>query len=129
MPEPIWVTTEQVVKLNAVEVEVTGEPFGIRDENALGSAVAAPKNSWSYGGVVDLVELGFILAMAIARNHPFLQGNKRAAWYAMLLFLNENGLALVNDNHEFYAEMFVDVIAGSTPPENLLALLTVIEIY
>lgn len=129
MSEPIWVTTEQVVVLNRGEVEVTGEPFGIRDENMLGSAAAAPQNSWAYGGVDDLVELGFILAMAIARNHPFLQGNKRTAWYTMVMFLGQNGLALVSEDHELWASMFVDVIAGELPQEHLLALLTAVEIY
>lgn len=129
MSEPIWVTLSEAVAINRAEVKRAGESFGIRDKNLLGSAVAAPQDSRGLRGVTDLVELGFTLALSIARNRPFFHGNKRGGWYAMLFFFAKNDLALRNEDHELYADMFLDVLAGDTPAETLLALLNIDEIY
>ena len=64
---------------------------GIRDANALESAIARPENLATYGGLKSVAELGAALAWAIVRNHPFADGNKRAAFAELTIFLDLNG--------------------------------------
>ena len=66
---------------------------GLRDAALLESALARPLNRAGYG-TPDTAELGAIYAIAIARNHPFIDGNKRAGFMAMVLFLALNGTPL-----------------------------------
>jgi len=62
----------------------------VRDPGGLESAVARPENLLVYGGVSSVAELGAALAWAILRNHPFTDGNKRAALAALTLFIELN---------------------------------------
>jgi death on curing protein len=64
---------------------------GIRDAGALESAIARPKNLHAYGQVTSIAGLGAALAWAIVRNHAFVDGNKRAAFAALSIFLELNG--------------------------------------
>ena len=64
---------------------------GIRDENALESALARPQHRWVYGRKVDLAALAATYGFGLARNHPYRDGNKRVAFLAMLVFLGLNG--------------------------------------
>lgn len=75
-------------------IERYGGLAGVRDPGGLESAVARPENLLVYGGVSSVAELGAALAWAILRNHPFTDGNKRAALAALTLFfeLNESRL-------------------------------------
>jgi death on curing protein len=67
---------------------------GIRDENALESALARPQHRWVYGRGVDVADLAATYGFGLARNHPYRDGNKRAAFLAMLVFLGLNGYDL-----------------------------------
>ena len=64
---------------------------GVRDEGALESAIARPKNLFAYGQASSVGELGAALAWALIRNHAFADGNKRAAFAALTMFLELNG--------------------------------------
>ncbi|HEY9213590.1 MAG TPA: type II toxin-antitoxin system death-on-curing family toxin [Ancylobacter sp.] len=121
MNEPLWLETAAVADIGEAVVRATGEPFLIRDAGLLESAVMVPRNRWHYEDDDDIARLGLALALAIARNHPFEQGNKRAAWFAMLAFLALNGTALKNEDDLAYADLFVEVVTGAQPPEHLLA--------
>jgi len=72
-------------------IETYGGLPGIRDENALESAIFRPKNMAAYRGEESIAALGAALAWAIVRNHPFADGNKRAAFAALTIFLEING--------------------------------------
>jgi death-on-curing protein len=72
-------------------IESYGGLQGIRDENALQSAIARPKNLAAYVSEESLAKLGAALAWAVVRNHPFADGNKRAAFAALTIFLTING--------------------------------------
>ena len=72
-------------------IERYGGLAGVRDEGALESAVALPKNLFAYGQTNSVAELGAALAWALLRNHPFADGDKRAAFAALTLFLELNG--------------------------------------
>ncbi len=75
-------------------VEKYGGVAGVRDDNALESAVARPRNLQEYGEIESIGHLGAALAWALLRNHPFADGNKRAAFAAMDIFFVINGYEL-----------------------------------
>lgn len=70
-----------------------GGPIGVRDPAGLESALARPRNQWSYGET-DLCALAAAIAFGVARNHPFVDGNKRTAWVLARLFLALNGVSI-----------------------------------
>jgi death-on-curing protein len=90
--EPRWLRTEEVVVTHERQLARFGGAPGIRDGGALESELSRPQNKWSYEQS-GLVELAAAYAFGIARNHPFVDGNKRAAFIAMQLFLRLNGIA------------------------------------
>ena len=92
MIEPIWLSAETVIYINKEVVRETGEPFFLRDRGLLESAVANPINRFHYDGVEDVVSLATTLLFAVARNHPFEQGNKRTGFLAAVVFLETDGL-------------------------------------
>ena len=75
-------------------IERYGGLAGVRDENALQSAVNRPEQLMHYRGVVSVAELGAGLAWGILRNHPFADGSKRVALAGLTLFLELNGYRL-----------------------------------
>ena len=87
---PRWVTKNEAIALHEKQLARFGGPAGIRDEGALESALDRARNKWEYGGA-DLALLAAAHAYGIARNDPFVDGNKRAAFVAMMLFLRKNG--------------------------------------
>ena len=66
----------------------------MRDENALESALARPKNRWGYGPSVDLATLAAAYGWGLARSHPYRDGDKRVAVLAMAIFVELNGYEL-----------------------------------
>ena len=95
--EPVWVLGQAIKVLHEKSLALHGGPSGVRDEGLLESALERPKNRFHYDGVDDLVELAATYAAEVSANHPFVDGNKRAAFHAMVLFLRVNGLKLVAD--------------------------------
>jgi death on curing protein len=91
MSEPIWLTDAQVVDFHGEQLAQFGGPPGLRDASALGSALGRPQNKWAYGET-DLAALAAAYAFGLAKNHPFIDGNKRAAFMAMMIFLRVNGV-------------------------------------
>jgi len=78
---------------------------GVRSPELLDSALARPPMLAAYAQDVDAVTTGAMYAIAIARNHPFIDGNKRVAWTAMRTFLRLNGVTLVFERAEAVSEM------------------------
>jgi death-on-curing protein len=104
--EPVWVRAEALKVLHERSLAVHGGPSGVRDEGLLESALERPKNRFHYESVVDIVELAATYAMAISGNHPFVDGNKRAAFHAMAMFLRLNGLRLIADQADAARTIF-----------------------
>ena len=92
MTEPRWISKEQAVRIHAEQLAVFGGPAGLRDEGMLESALGRPQNKWAFGET-DYAALAAAYAFGIARNHPFVDGNKRAAFMVMMTFLRKNGFA------------------------------------
>ena len=89
--EPVWLDRAVLDAAHLDQLREHGGLPGPRDENALESALARPKNLWTYGRVTDLAKLGAGYAWGIARNHPYRDGNKRMAFLAMAIFVELNG--------------------------------------
>jgi death-on-curing protein len=119
--EPLWLTAELLIRLNARIVADTGEPHFIRDMGLLESALARPVNRWHYGEG-DMVVLAATLLLGIARNHPFAQGNKRTAFEASDAFLYLNGYELDLPDGAAAADLIVDVMTGTDGEDALIAL-------
>jgi death-on-curing protein len=91
--EPRWLTEAQVIRIHAEQLAIFGGPSGLRDPGMLSSASDRPRNKHAYGEE-DLAVLAAAYAFGIARNHPFVDGNKRAAFMSMMVFLRRNGVVL-----------------------------------
>ena len=117
MSEPRWVTTSQAIKIHAEQLAIYGGPAGIRDQGMLESALGRPQNKWSYGET-DMATLAAAYAFAIARNHPFVDGNKRAAFMVMTVFLRKNGLAFA-PSEALATEAIVSLAAGEVDEDGL----------
>ena len=91
MSEPIWLSVDLVIDIHSEQLALFGGPDGLRDRGLLESALARPINKHAYGDD-DLASLAASYAFGIARNHPFVDGNKRVAFAAFLVFLGLNGV-------------------------------------
>ncbi len=118
MIEPAWVALEAVLLLHEESIAEHGGLAGVRDLGLLESALARPQNLLAYEGVSDIARLAAAYAAGIARNHPFADGNKRAAFLALGLFVAINGWRLVADKAEATIVM-LDLAAGELEEEAL----------
>ncbi|UJB67153.1 type II toxin-antitoxin system death-on-curing family toxin [Acidovorax sp. YS12] len=88
-----WVDKKVLLLLHDESLALHGGASGLRDEGLLDSALARPQNLVAYGSP-DTAELATAYAAGLVRNHPFVDGNKRAAFLAVGLFLGLNGYRL-----------------------------------
>jgi death on curing protein len=86
----VWLSRQTILAIHDEQLAEHGGAVGVRDEGLLESALARPLNRASYGDP-DMAELAALYAIAIARNHPFVNGNKRTAYVALESFLELNG--------------------------------------
>src|SRR3954466_4654962 len=93
MTEPRWLDLHIVLDFHAEQLALFGGPDGIRDVGLLESALARPANKFAYGET-SLAALAAAYGFGIARNHPFIDGNKRTALASVIVFLGLNGLRL-----------------------------------
>jgi death on curing protein len=94
MRRPLWVERAAILALHDEALAAHGGSSGVRDMGLLESALARPRNLFAYGEA-DAAALAAACAFGIARNHPFVDGNKRAALLAAALFLEANGYRFV----------------------------------
>jgi death-on-curing protein len=117
MSEPIWLDVREVIDMHAEQLEMFGGPEGIRDQGMLESAIARPLNRWHYGET-DLAVLAAAYAFGLAKNHPFVDGNKRIAFHAMMVFLRSNGVAFAPEPAHATA-IILSLAAGEVSEESL----------
>lgn len=120
MTEPEWIEAEVVKRLHDRSIALHGGLPGLRDEGLLLSALERPRNRYSYEGVEDVIDLAATYAVAVASNHPFSDGNKRAAFLCLLLFLRLNGQRLEADRVDA-TKTILAVAAGETGIDDLAA--------
>ena len=118
MSEPIWLDVDEVIDMHAEQLAIFGGPEGVRDRGLLESAVLRPVNQWHYGQT-DMAVLAAAYAFGLARNHAFVDGNKRIAFHAMMVFLRGNGIEFVPDPAHATA-MILALAAGEVNEEGLM---------
>lgn len=111
MTEPKWVTRQQVEFIHEAVIEMAGGAQGLRDAALLESALARPQNQYAYGET-DTFQLAASYAEAISRNHAFVDGNKRTAFYVAVDFLEQNGFQLQVAKGVEHAEMMEQLGQG-----------------
>lgn len=115
----LWLSRDIVLAIHDEQLARHGGAAGLRDPGLLDSALARPINHAAYGEP-DTAEIGAIYALAIARNHPFIDGNKRTAFMSLVLFLALNGLQF--DPPEVEATMTtLAMAAGDLPDDAFIA--------
>ena len=118
MTEPRWLDLNIVLDFHTEQLALFGGPDGIRDLGLLESALARPQNKFAYGET-DLAALAAAYGFGIARNHPFVDGNKRTALASLIVFLNLNKLDL--DAPQEAATAIVVALAAGEIAEDVLA--------
>jgi len=117
MTEPIWLTVDLVLAIHESQLRKFGGPPRVRDLGALESALGRAQNRWAYEQS-DIAALAAAYGFGIARNHPFVDGNKRAALLAVVTFLGLNDIDFVADEAEAVV-IFRDLAAGSVDEQGL----------
>ena len=97
--EPIWLDSTDALAIHDRQLAEHGGGTGIRDMTMLESALTRPVNRWHYG-TDDVAGLAAAYAFGVARNHPFVDGNKRTAWVLARLFLAINGQTVAFDKQD-----------------------------
>lgn len=116
--EPKWLDADALKALHGRHLAEHGGPEGIRDEGMLESALMRPQQRWNYEPESSLAALAAAYCFGVARNHPFVDGNKRTAAVALLLFLALNGYTLDATEDERY-DVIYKLAAGELPEEQL----------
>lgn len=115
--EPHWLDAADAIAIHDRQLAEHGGGNGVRDAGLLESALARPVNRWSYGED-DPAALAAAYAFGVARNHPFVDGNKRTAWVLARLFLALNGHEL-HFTPEDAISIMLDLAAGVVPEDAL----------
>jgi death-on-curing protein len=108
----VHLSIDVVREIHAEAIKQFGGLNGVRDENLLASAVLTPQSS--FGGLspyADIVEIAAAYLFYICRNHPFLDGNKRTAMMAAIVFLRLNGIEPLPDSAE-WERLMLDVASS-----------------
>ena len=119
MSEPVWLALEVLLAIHDEQLAEHGGGEGLRDQGLLESALARPRNLHAYGET-SLTVLAASLGFGLARNHPFVDGNKRTAYVAVETFLALNGIALLASDAECVVAM-LDIAAGALPEAGFAA--------
>jgi len=118
--EPRWITELSLILLHAEGLAEYGGKEGLRDEGLLESALARARNRFLYEEISDVAALAAAYATGIARNHPFIDGNKRVAFLTIGLFLAKNGFEFDADKVNA-TEVILQLAAGAMKEQELTA--------
>lgn len=110
--EPKWLTKRIAEAIHLDQIKQHGGSLGTRDEGLLESALDRPKNTWHYKGKSTLFELAASLGVGIAKNHPFMDGNKRTSFLLMYVFLSINGFKIETSENDV-VQVMLRVAEGS----------------
>ena len=116
-PEPRRLGRLAVDEAHFRQLREHGGAHGLRDEHALESALARPRQRWLDEPHATLAELAAAYAFGVARNHPYVDGNKRVALVVMVAFLERNDVELTATNAEALSAMLALAAGELTEPE------------
>lgn len=114
--EPLWITYEQAIAIHSRQLRRFGGAPGLRDEG-IRSALERPINKWQYEQAL-LPELAAAYAFGLAKNHAFVDGNKRIAFMVMMTFLRKNDVAF-SPEPAHATQIILSLAAGEVSEESL----------
>jgi death on curing protein len=117
MTEPEWLDVDIILDVHSEQLALFGGGDGLRDRGLLESALARPINKFAYGET-DLAALAAAYAFGLAKNHPFVDGNKRVAFASVIVFLGMNETDFDVPPEQATAMIFA-LAAGEFSEENL----------
>ena len=116
--EPVWITYEQAIAIHGRQLRRFGGGPGLRDDGLLRSAIQRPMDKWYYEQA-ELPEIAAAYAFGLAKNHAFVDGNKRVAFMAMMVFLRRNGVQFAPE--QAHATSMIIALAAGEVSEVALA--------
>jgi death on curing protein len=119
--EPNWLSFEQVLAMHSRQLRRFVGPPSLRDEGILRSALERPVNKWQYEQADDQLDLALLAAayaFGLAKNHAFVDGNKRIALMAMVVFPRKNGVHFAPDPAQS-TKIILALAAGEVSEESL----------
>lgn len=116
--EPTWLTYEQVIAMHSIQLRRFGGASGLRDDDMLRSALERPVNKWQYQQA-GLAELAAAYAFGLAKNHAFIDGNKRIAFMSMMAFLRKNNVPFA-PNPAHATTIIMALAAGEVSEDSLI---------
>jgi death-on-curing protein len=118
--KPRWISKKALLLLHEESLAVFGGARGLQDEGLLDSALSRPLNRHAYDPKITIADLAASYAFGLTKNHPFVDGNKRAAFLSIGLFLAINGYRLTADQIDAIQTMQA-VAAGELGEKGLAA--------
>ncbi len=119
MREPVWINVETALAIHKLIIEEHGGRAGLRSQALLESALSRPRNLFAYSRIaVSLTRLAAAYAFGLSKNHPFVDGKKRAALVAAFTFLELNQIEIDAPQEETYF-VFIDLAAGKLEEPDL----------
>ncbi len=119
-PDPKWISKKALLLLHEESLSRFGGARGLKDEGLLDSALARPQNLLAYNPEADLFDLAASYAFGLGRNHAFIDGNKRAAFLSIGVFLRINGYDLKADQVDAI-ETIMALAAGKIDEKDIAA--------
>jgi death-on-curing protein len=115
--EPAWITYDEAIAIHSRQLRRFGGAPGLRDEGLLRSALERPVNKWHYEQA-EIAELAAAYAFGLAKNHAFVDGNKRIAFMAMMTFLRKNDVRFAPKQADA-TNIILALAAGEVSEESL----------
>ena len=115
--DPAWITYDQAVAIHSRQLRRFGGAPGLRDQGMLQSGLARPVNKWRYEQA-GLTELAAAYAFVPAKDHAFVDGNKRIAFMSMMVFLRKNGIRFAPDQAQA-TKIILALAAGEVSEQSL----------
>ncbi|MGB6893486.1 MAG: type II toxin-antitoxin system death-on-curing family toxin [Xanthobacteraceae bacterium] len=115
--EPKWLTYDQVIAIHSRQLRRFGGAAGLRDDGLLRSAIERPLNKWHYEQS-ELPEPAAAYAFGLAKNHAFVDGNKRIAFMSKMVFLRKNDVRFSPDQAHA-TKIIMSLAAGEVSEESL----------
>lgn len=120
MQEPVWIPRMVIEAIHVDQVREHGGLSGIRDVDLLESALARPKQKWTYEQSTDLAALAAAYCFGIVKNHPFHDGNKRVGFLSLVVFLGLNEIS-VHASDESVVSSILGLASGQVSEDDLAA--------
>jgi len=115
--EPKWLAYDQIVAIHSRQLRRFGGAAGLRDDGLLRSAIQRPVDKWHYEQA-HFAELAAAYAFGLAKNHAFVDGNKRIAFMSMMTFLRKNGVRFAPEQAHV-TKIILSLAAGEVSEESL----------